>query len=41
MKNEILKDKNHKLKIELDIIKPFIEKFSFSAQKLEMILNSQ
>ena len=40
-KNKVLKDKNHKLETELDKIKSFIEKFIFSSQKLEMILNNQ
>ena len=38
---KILITKNDKLKIELNKVKPFVEKFTFSSHKLEMILNNQ
>ena len=39
--NDLLKDKNQNLKIELNEVKPFVDKFIFYSQKLNLILNNQ
>ena len=39
--NESLKDKNYKIEIELSKINPFVEKFIFISQKLDIIMNNQ
>ena len=39
--NESLKSKNIKLRKELDKLKPFVDRFTLSSQKLDMILGTQ
>ena len=39
--NEVLKNKNVELKMKLGRLKPFVNRFTLSSQKLDMILGTQ